>query len=517
MINYWWVTRPKRKLNSIPEVLAAFVSISLNQEWQGQIGSHISFEDALEKAGLKRVGERRDQRGSGGRTYAAWIASLGLVFRQESTGKTMLTLAGEAIISGETPVTILKNQILKYQFPSSFSLSRGVMVSERFRIRPFRFLLRLLNDYRLGYYLTQEEIAKVVIVEAENESEQCFEYIVNKIISFRAYGDQCLEPDFARKYGPSRGNIDYAKPYKHLLDVANTLINWIEYTQLAKRDDENKLVILNEKRAEVQEILSYDPPFIDRPEEHEYYQRKYGVDPNRSKDTRNLANTRTITPQIIAEQQIKQIFLKESLSRPIGAITPQVIDEIASESGFEYKIVEDTLLQFYPHGAIGSFMTEYFEMAFRGRDDSIEFEKATAEIFNSVFGFESHHIGPAGLTPDVLIVSDSNQYIGIIDNKAYSKYSITNDHRNRMIHNYINTYKDNQKYPLAFFSYISGGFTSTINQQVISIVKETKVSGSAMPVTILIKMIENHKYRRYTHGAINEIFSLNRQVSIADI
>ena len=138
-------------------------------------------------------------------------------------------------------------------------------------------------------------------------------------------------------------------------------------------------------------------------------------------------------------------------------------------------------------------MTEYFEMAFRGRDDSIEFEKATAEIFNSVFGFESHHIGPAGLTPDVLIVSDSNQYIGIIDNKAYSKYSITNDHRNRMIHNYINTYKDNQKYPLAFFSYISGGFTSTI------------------------KTIENHKYRRYTHGAINEIFSLNRQVSIADI
>ena len=24
MLNYWWVTRPKRKLNSIPEVLAAF-------------------------------------------------------------------------------------------------------------------------------------------------------------------------------------------------------------------------------------------------------------------------------------------------------------------------------------------------------------------------------------------------------------------------------------------------------------------------------------------------------------
>lgn len=30
MLNYWWVTRPKRKLDSIPEVLAAFADISLN-------------------------------------------------------------------------------------------------------------------------------------------------------------------------------------------------------------------------------------------------------------------------------------------------------------------------------------------------------------------------------------------------------------------------------------------------------------------------------------------------------
>lgn len=29
MLNYWWVTRPKRKLNSVPEVLAAFADLSL--------------------------------------------------------------------------------------------------------------------------------------------------------------------------------------------------------------------------------------------------------------------------------------------------------------------------------------------------------------------------------------------------------------------------------------------------------------------------------------------------------
>lgn len=57
MLNYWWVTRPKRKLNSIPEVLATFADISLNQEWDGQRGSHLAYEDALEQAGLKRIGD----------------------------------------------------------------------------------------------------------------------------------------------------------------------------------------------------------------------------------------------------------------------------------------------------------------------------------------------------------------------------------------------------------------------------------------------------------------------------
>ena len=69
MLNYWWVTRPKRKLDSVPEVLAAFADISLNQEWSGQRDTHMAYEEALEAAGLKRVGQRRDQSGSGGRTY----------------------------------------------------------------------------------------------------------------------------------------------------------------------------------------------------------------------------------------------------------------------------------------------------------------------------------------------------------------------------------------------------------------------------------------------------------------
>lgn len=517
MLNYWWVTRPKRKLNSIPEVLASFTDLLLNQEWDGQRESHLAYEDALEAAGLKRKGERRDQTGGGARTYKAWLVSLGLIFTQESTGKIKMTLAGEAIMNGDSPVKVLTNQILKYQFPSSFSIGQGVQVSERFKIRPFRFLLKLLSDDRIQY-LTEEEIAKVIVTEAENESDKCYQYIVDRIIQFRNFGDACLEADFFVKYQSSKGEVNPNHPYSHLMDLANTLINWLEYTQLVKRDG-GKVEILDEKRSEIQGILCEVPNFIDRPEQHEYFQRKYGIDPKHKKDSRNLSMTQTITARAIAKQKVMQAYIAESLKRPITKVTPQVVDYIVQQTGINGKMVEDILIETYPNGSVGGFMTKYFEMAFKGRDEATEFEKATVELFQDVFGFETKHVGPIGLTPDVLLISDSDGYQAIIDNKAYHKYTISNDHYNRMVHNYIGNMKNysfsNQ--PLAFFSYVAGGFGSTIDGQIRAIVDATGVNGSAMTVSNVIRMVEQHNRQPYSHERIKNIFSVNRQVLMSDI
>lgn len=517
MLNYWWVTRPKRKLNSIPEVLAAFADLSLNQEWDGQRDSHLAYEDALEAAGLKRKGERRDKTGGGARTYKAWLVSLGLIFTQESTGKIKLTLAGEAIMNGDSPVEILTNQILKYQFPSAFSIGRGVQVSERFKVRPFRFLLKLLEDDRIGY-LTEEEIAKIVVTEAENESDKCYNYIVDRIIQFRNFGNSCLDADFFNKYQSSKGGINPEHPYSHLTDLANTLINWIEYTQLAKRED-GRLELLDDKREEVRGILRDKTAFIDRPQQHEYFQRKYGIDPKHKKDNRNLAMTQTITAMVIARQKVKQAYIAESLERPITKITPKIVDYIVQRTGIDGKTVENILLETYPNGSVGAFMTKYFEMAFKGRDEATEFEKATVELFQDVFGFEAKHVGPIGLTPDVLLLSDSEGYQAILDNKAYHKYTINNDHYNRMVHNYIgnigNYSQSNNQ--LAFFSYIAGGFGRNIDKQLRAIVDATGVNGSAMSVSNMITMVEQHKDKPYSHERIRDIFSVNRQVLMNDI
>ena len=517
MINNWWVTRPQRKLNNIPGILMCCAEVSLNQEWTGNRNVHLLLEESLENAKIKRVGTRRDQTGGGGRTYLELASSLGLVFMQEETNKLRLTLAGEAIMAGDPPVAILKHQILRYQFPSSYSLSRGVRVNERFKIRPFRFLLRLLSDSRVEY-LTHDEIGKVVIVEADNETDRCYSYVVDRVIAYRQHGDSSLAADFAQRYPSSRG-VNLNNPYDNLLAVANTIQIWIEYTQLAKRDDEHNLRIIPEKADEVATILSEDIPFIDRPESHEYFQRKYGVDPKHRKDTRNLLKTEIITAKMLAEHKIKQAFITESLKHPISKITIDLIDRISENIGEDVKFVEETLIELYPRGAVGSFMSEYFEMAFRGRDNAMEFELATVELFKSVFGFQAHHVGSIGLTPDVLLLSDEDGYCGIIDNKAYSKYAINNDHRNRMITNYIGGFQTyyNGSLPLSFFSYIAGGFGTNIDVQIADIVRTTSVHGSAISVHNVIKLAENHVSAPMPHSSLREIFSVDRQILLSDV
>ena len=516
-LNYWWVTRPKRKLNSIPEVLAAFSNVALTVQWTGSREIHILFEDELEKDGLKRVGERRDHGGSGGRTYQAWLSSLGLIFIQENTGIPFLTLAGEAIMEGKPPVTVLKEQVLKYQFPSPFGIK--TRVSQKFHVHPFVFLLKLLSDQNLGY-LTEEEIAKVVITEGIDDSDDCYRNVVKKVLAFRECGDDSLPLGFIDEHKPSTGTINLEHPYSHLTDTANTMANWLEYTQLVYREN-GCITIAPDAAGEVKYILSRKWSFIQNPENHEFFQRKYGLDPWHQKDTRNLLNTKTISSTIIDMQRIRQAFISFSLHSPITRIDNSIISEIAKNTGTNIQLVQDVLYKEYPHGAIGGFMSNYYEMAFKGKEDATEFEIATTNIFSDIFGYDAKHLGQTGSksAPDVLLISDSDNYQAIVDNKAYAKYSISGDHHNRMVHNYlanINKYSDCD-YPIGFFTYIAGGFTNTIDKQLREEINESGVSGSAISVSNMIKLIEEHQKKPYSHNELRNLFGLNKQIMLNDI
>ncbi|OZG48818.1 restriction endonuclease FokI C-terminal domain-containing protein [Pseudoscardovia suis] len=518
--NYWWVTRPKRKLNSIPEVLSVFAAVSLENQWNGDRTLHIRFEEELEKAKLKSVGRRRDASGSGGRTYAAWLRSLGLYFT-DPVGKVYLTLAGQAIVDGKPPVDVLTRQVLEYQFPSAFSLSVGV--DRRFRIKPFRFLLRLLMDDRLSMgegqppSLGQDEVGKIVCTEAESEKD--YERMVGRLLRYREEGDAALSGTFFEEYLGQRV-IDLRDPYEKLREIANTMFNWLEYTQLIARD-KDRMFIPDEKKARVRRILDTPSHLVARPEDEETFQRRYGLDPWHMKDTRNLIATGSVSSRAIDVQRIRAAFIQKASKHPVSQITTDLVDAIARDTGADRRLVEDTLMTTYPHGAIGGFLANYYEMAFKGTDKATDFEKATTDLMRDVFHYDATHLGQTGSksAPDILLISDDEGYQAIIDNKAYSRYSITGDHHNRMVHNYIgklDTYSSSA-YPLAFFAYVAGGFAPSIDKQLRAEVNEGGVHGSGITVSVFIDMIKKSEQTAYTHARLRDIFSLDRQITLEDI
>ena len=225
--------------------------------------------------------------------------------------------------------------------------------------------------------LSQDEIANIVIVEAENETDKCYEYIVKRILDYRNSGDSILPANFNELYGVAANSTN-------LKDVANTMMNWLDYTQLTLRED-GRMYVVPERRNEVEKLLSKPFPFIDRCYDKEFFQRKYGIDPKHSKDTRNLSDSKTITAKMLAEQQVIKAYITLSLQKPITKITTQVVDYIVSSTGLKETFVIETLQKKYPKGSIGSFMTKYYEMAFKGRDEATEFEKATVELFQDDF------------------------------------------------------------------------------------------------------------------------------------
>lgn len=490
----------------------------MDKRWSEDRETHLAFEEALEKENTKRIGERRDHTGSGGRTYMTWLSSLGLVFNHK--GLLYPTLAGEAILNGASLSDVMTGQLLKFQYPSPFSLNRFIDICPRFnKIHPFRFLLRLMNDPMLGY-VTEREISLIVIEEAENDTDSCYEKVRNHLFDYREHGDASLLPiqEFFEQYCP-KGNCNSQPLFRYFTDIGNTFVNYLEITQLIQRiqtEDlkEKHVVISPERKDDVERILRMPFTYIAKPNDEEYFQRKFGVDPLHVKDTRDLDKNQTITTKQIQEQKIRQEFIDLTYTQPVFEITAEIINKVSETAGASQETVEDYLAKNYAHGSLNGFMSSYYQMAFQGREEALAFEEATTNIFHDVFGLDAKHIGQEGRVPDVIIHSSIEGWQAIIDNKAYSAYTVTHDHENRMVYTYIPTINDYSPYkdsPLAFFSYIAGGFGHNIEKNIQVISSKTGIDGSAATVLTIIglmKIIQEQK-RPITHSEIKQMFSCN--------
>jgi hypothetical protein len=526
--NMWWFTRPKRSLLSTPQALREFALLYEGRTWSSNgREAELSFEENLERAGIKGEGPRFDRTGGGARTYRAWLRSLGL-FYQDKDKVCYLTDAGEALVKNDMPpFEIIKKQVLENQFPSTFSCKWPSSVDDRFAVRPFIFILQLLLDERLKKYLNEkDEIAKVVIEHGISNEQTCVDNVVSRILEYRRIGDESLENNFIDLYKPPicKSEPTMASVVEALRNIVNTCGNWLEYTQLIERKNGNWFIAVGMEEEARELVEKYaTKALLDQPENEEYFQGRYGLRPGKTRYTSRRGKKGHVSLEDTRERLVLMAVEEYAKTCYIERVDEQLVTTISEKSGVPFKDTERILSRIisgkYPHGFKDRFLQEYIELSRSGRDKATEFEKATSSIFADVFGLRAEHIGQKGIVPDIVVASRDEKWAGILDTKSYKKkYSISNDHKNRMLE-YIERYSEYglEFANLSFFAYVVSDYGKNINSQLENISNKSGLLGSVITARYLARMVERHQKNPYTHEEIREIFSVNRAITLKDI
>jgi len=503
---HWFVSRQKRQLTTILQALVAYSDVCVGKVWN--VDLQLDFEDTLGGRDITEHGNLRARRagqgGGGTRTLFKQMKDLGLVFLEDENKKCRLTLVGEDLVKGKISfVEAMRMQLQRYQYPSAAVWSGSGSVDHSFRVHPFQFMFRLLRDKRLENVLSMEEMYGIVIHRAVSDSDDTFEDVISRIIRFRQNNkDGFVEDTDTKTYS----------------NIANTFFNYISLTQYIDRGYKT-IMIRSGKETDVDSFIESSPSFIPNPELTENYLRKYGRG-TASKDLRNFERENALSAKEFREARIRREYVLLALKTPITGITPDIVVHISNNTGIDQVIVERFLIQNYPHGNVDDFFLSYKELAHMGTEGARDFEIATCEMFRKIFHMRAEHVGPLGNTPDVFAESEEAGFCCIIDNKAYKNgYSISGDHKRVMEDVYIPNYKEygHTDKPLAFYSYIAGSFGSKINSQISEITRDTGVSGSAMPVDILINFAQDYAERKFDHCFLRDLFSKNREINLSDL
>lgn len=451
----------------------------------------------LEESGIKKKSETRDKNPGGMRTYYSQLETLGLVFREEGSSSYSYTIAGETIANEENPLAVLQCQLLRHQYPSAYGLGQNVKVDMRMKVKPFLFLLRLLHDPRLNNCLSNNDVVFPVIY---GHNEDCYEFVVSKILEFRQKNDfrEVIDNWEIDLYTP-RGSAD--KAIKNICDIANTAINYLKAASLVLADGSMKgraRYVFNTNYEDLyQKFLKEEHNYIpiEGKQDYESFQRAYGRY-CKAKDNRSLSecSVKTKVSPSLQFATFKYVeYLNDHLFEDGSAL---FVAEMASY-GISSKDAMSAVERLSPRERSLQENT-YLDYAFSGGTLSNEFEKATTELLK-VLGFsDSKWIGRKksqrnwrGNFPDVYIKKPGTKDCGLADAKASSSYSLGHADMLKMKDTYIHTNEEIEPGSnLLYFVYISGGYKGDINNSLRMLSQSTNIQVSAVDARGMLKLLE---------------------------
>jgi hypothetical protein len=390
------------------------------------------------------------------------------------------------------------------QYPSAYSLGRGVGIDPRIKVHPIRFVLSMLRDHRLAGYITQAELM-VPIVFGHHDS--CLDECVTEVQRLRSLGKEL--PAIVREgseYSLPRSN----DPSQNLRDIANTLKNWMLAAALVSEvDDEDRGSVLIEHASATSVIsneLSEGGRFIPNADHEESFQRAFGAYDG-AKDTSrdNLENSapasRPDEAVILAE------FFKFCGAQLVSEMPEDFVYSLESEYGLSATRIRDVISPFVPR-AVDLYESTFLKLATGGADLATEFEKAVTTLLVSRLGLKATHTGqrrrPRGAVggyADVLIEGSATA-IALIDAKATAVYALPADDYRAMASSYAISFRELAPNATKVDSciFVAGGFRRGVTGRLARMASEIGCGAGAIEAHQLLNLADTV---RSADGAAN--------------
>ena len=454
----WFITRPERDPKFHVDALRALkmATNDFNTVWSRNRDAHKNYERVLASEELKRDNISLD--GSGGRTWAAMLRTFGYVYITPS-GTLALTKVGEALLGGKKIRENTSKQILNLQIPNAYFLESGFRpkFEEDFQIRPARFLIRLVNQRSLDYFVTKEEITFFALTAKKDND---LSTVTDKILEYRKATEEEkveIKKDVASSYDhrerSDKGARDFAAAHG---DVAHTLMMLCDYTELADYVRGDALRIPSEKQRKTSDKL------IDMEARYPFNKRylislqRFSENAGLDVDSYKASAFGAIGPATNRNKSIKKVHqllssypLLQALS--LEKITKILEQEFSNSEASKYA----TLLKDYHFTSLN----EDFVESYLYEENDLIFEDKTSEILRAI-GFEVE-LRPKPVIKDVrteieILLHVDEENICIIDAKNYrKKFTLSANLASHMGSEYIPNYNNYAGKSVAYFGYVT--------------------------------------------------------------
>ena len=521
----WWLTRPTRDLHDLDVALKSFAGMAKGKKWRGNKELHRRFE--LENPAKTSNAGQYGSRGSGGRTWAAWLRMWGMWYDEDDV---KLTDAGELVASPRSPGDVhnqIVHMIMTFQITSAYHDSPRVRQAPDFRIFPFRFMLRLLLDKKVGSLNTDEVALFLLSVKSPGE----YGAVVSKIAEWRRErGEEArkklkarLIKDHARRYARIRSDSK-GTPEGHwetIKHVANTLIMNISYIAELRYDNRRGTVyVRKEDRKKVAELLAkYDGVQFSTLYMYSeaVFMRRFGIRYDRRKASRK--ETRPMTPARKRHERISKAVseLKRAGETAIGSDLVRKIRELTNEPE---EAIEKALAENPEIVRDGDEFADHYRACAKDGARHAEFEELTRKIFD-LMGFETRKMKirkTGGGTPEIdgLILSEGTRTSGLLECKGGGKYTFPIGDCRKMERTYIENFKTKRikgtKYTLDFFVYVVGSEVGGLDN-FKEIIRNSGVHGSVIYAGDLVRLYDLVRCGRVTRVHAWKLFRSDSHVT----